>query len=52
MVVKLFVDKLGQVEDAAVKSVLSTLALLYALSGIEDNCGDFLKVRAAPGSVI
>lgn len=42
---KLFVDRLEQVDDAAVKSVLSTLALLYALKGIADNSGDFLKVR-------
>lgn len=48
VVVKLFVDKLQQVEDAAVKSVLSTLALLYALTGIADNSGDFLKVGTLP----
>lgn len=44
---KLFVDKLEQVDDAAVKAVLSTLALLYALKGLADNSGDFLQVRGA-----
>uniref|UniRef100_H3BZB4 Acyl-coenzyme A oxidase n=1 Tax=Tetraodon nigroviridis TaxID=99883 RepID=H3BZB4_TETNG len=43
VVVKLFVDKLEQVDDAAVKAVLSTLALLYALKGLADNSGDFLQ---------
>lgn len=47
MVLKLFVDKLEQVDDAAVRSVLSTLALLYALKGIADNSGDFLQVGGA-----
>lgn len=51
MVVKLFVDKVEQVDEAAVRSVLSTLALLYALSGIADNSGDFLKVRAVSAAV-
>uniref|UniRef100_A0A674NME6 Acyl-coenzyme A oxidase n=1 Tax=Takifugu rubripes TaxID=31033 RepID=A0A674NME6_TAKRU len=43
VVVKLFADKLRQVEDPAVTSVLSTLALLYSLHGIASNSGDFLK---------
>lgn len=51
MVVKLFVDKLEQIDDAAVKSVLTSLALLYALNGIAVNSGDFLKVRTVPAPV-
>ncbi|XP_040891679.1 peroxisomal acyl-coenzyme A oxidase 1 isoform X2 [Toxotes jaculatrix] len=43
VVVKLFTDKLGQVGDTAIHSVLSTLALLYALHGITLNSGDFLQ---------
>lgn len=49
---KLFVDKLGQIDDIAVHSVLSTLALLYTLNGIADNSGDFLKVRKVKITVI
>uniref|UniRef100_I3KPF2 Acyl-coenzyme A oxidase n=1 Tax=Oreochromis niloticus TaxID=8128 RepID=I3KPF2_ORENI len=45
VVVKLFTDKLGEVADTAVHSVLSTLALLYTLYGITKNSGDFLQVR-------
>ncbi|GAA6234510.1 peroxisomal acyl-coenzyme A oxidase 1 isoform X2 [Lates japonicus] len=43
VVVKLFTDKLGEIGDTAVHSVLSTLALLYALHGITQNSGDFLQ---------
>ncbi|XP_004539289.1 peroxisomal acyl-coenzyme A oxidase 1 isoform X1 [Maylandia zebra] len=43
VVVKLFTDKLGEVADTAVHSVLSTLALLYTLYGITKNSGDFLQ---------
>ncbi|XP_037326730.2 peroxisomal acyl-coenzyme A oxidase 1 isoform X2 [Pungitius pungitius] len=43
VVVKLFTDKLGEVSDTAIHSVLSTLALLYALHGITKNSGDFLQ---------
>lgn len=45
VVVKLFTDKLGEISDTAIHSVLSTLALLYALNGIAQNSGDFLMVR-------
>uniref|UniRef100_A0A3Q3MC61 Acyl-coenzyme A oxidase n=1 Tax=Mastacembelus armatus TaxID=205130 RepID=A0A3Q3MC61_9TELE len=45
VVVKLFTDKLGEIGDTAVHSVLSSLALLYALYGITQNSGDFLQVR-------
>lgn len=45
-------DKLEQVGDAAVRAVLSTLALLYALKGIADNSGDFLKVRTVAGAAM
>uniref|UniRef100_A0AAY4A7W1 Acyl-coenzyme A oxidase n=1 Tax=Denticeps clupeoides TaxID=299321 RepID=A0AAY4A7W1_9TELE len=44
MVVKLFVSRLGEVGDVAVHSVLSTLAVLYALHGVSQNSGDFLQV--------
>ncbi|XP_056135593.1 peroxisomal acyl-coenzyme A oxidase 1 isoform X2 [Lampris incognitus] len=43
VVVKLFLAKLGEIGDTAVHSVLSTLALLYALHGIAQNSGDFLQ---------
>ncbi|XP_026215245.1 peroxisomal acyl-coenzyme A oxidase 1 isoform X2 [Anabas testudineus] len=43
VVVKLFTDKLGEIGDTAVHSVLSALALLYALQGITQNSGDFLQ---------
>uniref|UniRef100_A0AAY4A573 Acyl-coenzyme A oxidase n=1 Tax=Denticeps clupeoides TaxID=299321 RepID=A0AAY4A573_9TELE len=43
MVVKLFVSRLGEVGDVAVHSVLSTLAVLYALHGVSQNSGDFLQ---------
>ncbi|XP_062284096.1 peroxisomal acyl-coenzyme A oxidase 1 isoform X3 [Scomber scombrus] len=43
VVVKLFTDKLGEIGDTAIHSVLSTLALLYALNGITRNSGDFLQ---------
>ncbi|KAM3623509.1 uncharacterized protein V6R79_012045 [Siganus canaliculatus] len=43
VVVKLFTDKLAEINDTAVHSVLSTLALLYALHGITKNSGDFLQ---------
>ncbi|KAG7486680.1 peroxisomal acyl-coenzyme A oxidase 1 isoform X2 [Solea senegalensis] len=42
VVVKLFTEKLGEINDTAIHSVLSTLALLYALHGIQQNSGDFL----------
>ncbi|KAL4648029.1 peroxisomal acyl-coenzyme A oxidase 1 isoform X1 [Arapaima gigas] len=43
VVVKMFAAKLTEVNDAAVHSVLSTLALLYALHGVSQNSGDFLQ---------
>ncbi|XP_071360739.1 peroxisomal acyl-coenzyme A oxidase 1 isoform X1 [Trachinotus anak] len=43
VVVKLFTDKLGEIGDTAIHSVLSTLALLYALHGITQHSGDFLQ---------
>uniref|UniRef100_A0A3Q3KRE5 Acyl-coenzyme A oxidase n=1 Tax=Monopterus albus TaxID=43700 RepID=A0A3Q3KRE5_MONAL len=43
VVVKLFTDKLGEIGDTAVHSVLSTLALFYTLHGITQNSGDFLQ---------
>ncbi|XP_023809978.1 peroxisomal acyl-coenzyme A oxidase 1 isoform X1 [Oryzias latipes] len=43
VVVKAFTDKLQDVGDTAVHSVLSALALLYALHGITRNTGDFLQ---------
>ncbi|KAM4604056.1 peroxisomal acyl-coenzyme A oxidase 1 isoform 1-T1 [Polymixia lowei] len=43
VVVKLFSAKLVEIGDTAIHSVLSTLALLYALQGIAQNSGDFLQ---------
>ncbi|XP_060774936.1 peroxisomal acyl-coenzyme A oxidase 1 isoform X2 [Neoarius graeffei] len=43
VVVKLFADKLSEISNTAVYSVLSTLALLYALHGVANNSGDFLQ---------
>uniref|UniRef100_A0A9J8ABK4 Acyl-coenzyme A oxidase n=1 Tax=Cyprinus carpio carpio TaxID=630221 RepID=A0A9J8ABK4_CYPCA len=43
VVVKLFAAKLSEIGDTAVHSVLSTLALLYALHGVALNSGDFLQ---------
>ncbi|XP_064821053.1 peroxisomal acyl-coenzyme A oxidase 1-like isoform X1 [Oncorhynchus masou masou] len=43
VVVKLFAAKLGEIGDMGVHSVLSTLALLYALQGIQQHSGDFLQ---------
>lgn len=43
VVVKLFTEKLGEISDTAIHSVLSTLALLYALHGITNHSGDFLQ---------
>lgn len=45
VVVKLFAAKLSELSNTAVYSVLSTLALLYALHGVAKNSGDFLQVR-------
>uniref|UniRef100_A0A672Z0Z5 Acyl-coenzyme A oxidase n=1 Tax=Sphaeramia orbicularis TaxID=375764 RepID=A0A672Z0Z5_9TELE len=44
VVVKLFTEKLGEIGDTAIHSVLSTLALLYTLHGITENSGDFLLI--------
>uniref|UniRef100_A0A3Q3EMN4 Peroxisomal acyl-coenzyme A oxidase 1 n=1 Tax=Labrus bergylta TaxID=56723 RepID=A0A3Q3EMN4_9LABR len=46
VVVKLFTDKLRDIGDTGVHSVLSSLALLYALQGVTRNSGDFLQVRS------
>ncbi|XP_035634945.1 peroxisomal acyl-coenzyme A oxidase 1 isoform X1 [Oncorhynchus keta] len=43
VVVKLFAAKLGEIGDMGVHSVLNTLALLYALQGIQQHSGDFLQ---------
>ncbi|XP_051996364.1 peroxisomal acyl-coenzyme A oxidase 1 isoform X1 [Xyrauchen texanus] len=43
VVVKLFASKLSEIGDTAIHSVLSTLALLYALHGVQQNSGDFLQ---------
>uniref|UniRef100_A0A4W5RMA1 Acyl-coenzyme A oxidase n=1 Tax=Hucho hucho TaxID=62062 RepID=A0A4W5RMA1_9TELE len=43
VVVKLFAAKLGEIGDTGIHSVLSTLALLYALQGIQQHSGDFLQ---------
>ncbi|MED6290692.1 Peroxisomal acyl-coenzyme A oxidase 1 [Characodon lateralis] len=43
VVVKVFNEKLKGIGDTAIHSVLSTLALLYAMHGITKNSGDFLQ---------
>ncbi|XP_069056300.1 peroxisomal acyl-coenzyme A oxidase 1 isoform X3 [Pleurodeles waltl] len=43
VVVKLFTDKLTEIADVAVHTVISSLCLLYALQGISRNTGDFLQ---------
>ncbi|KAF5897773.1 peroxisomal acyl-coenzyme A oxidase 1 isoform X2, partial [Clarias magur] len=43
VVVKLFAAKLSEISHTAVYSVLSALALLYALHGVANNSGDFLQ---------
>nr|XP_057925438.1 peroxisomal acyl-coenzyme A oxidase 1 isoform X2 [Doryrhamphus excisus] len=52
VVVKLFTDKLGEIDDAPIRSVLSTLARLYALHGIMNNSGDFLLAGLLNGSQV
>ncbi|XP_076584062.1 peroxisomal acyl-coenzyme A oxidase 1 isoform X2 [Chaetodon auriga] len=49
VVVKLFTEKLGEISDTAIHSVMSTLALLYALHGITQNSGDFLQAGLLSG---
>ncbi|XP_070828837.1 peroxisomal acyl-coenzyme A oxidase 1 isoform X1 [Chaetodon trifascialis] len=49
VVVKVFTDKLGEISDTAIHSVMSTLALLYALHGIAENSGDFLQAGLLSG---
>uniref|UniRef100_A0A8C7Q565 Acyl-coenzyme A oxidase n=1 Tax=Oncorhynchus mykiss TaxID=8022 RepID=A0A8C7Q565_ONCMY len=51
VVVKLFAAKLGEIGDTGVHSVLSTLALLYALQGIQQHSGDFLQVTTTMATV-
>ncbi|TSK62587.1 Peroxisomal acyl-coenzyme A oxidase 1 [Bagarius yarrelli] len=43
VVVKLFAAKLSELSNTAVYTVLSSLALLYALHGVSSNSGDFLQ---------
>ncbi|KAM9770017.1 peroxisomal acyl-coenzyme A oxidase 1 isoform 1-T1 [Menidia menidia] len=43
VVVKVFAEKLGEISDTAIHSVLSTLTLLYTMNGIAKNSGDFLQ---------
>ncbi|XP_047221568.1 peroxisomal acyl-coenzyme A oxidase 1 isoform X1 [Girardinichthys multiradiatus] len=43
VVVKVFNEKLKGIGDTAIHSVLSTLAVLYAMHGITKNSGDFLQ---------
>ena len=45
MVLKMFRDKVDQIEDPGVHSVMSTLAHLYAIHGMGNFTGDFLQVR-------
>ncbi|XP_037115764.1 peroxisomal acyl-coenzyme A oxidase 1 isoform X2 [Syngnathus acus] len=50
VVVKLFADKLGEIDAAPIHSVLLTLARLYALHGVSNNSGDFLQAGLLEGS--
>ncbi|KAM9296952.1 peroxisomal acyl-coenzyme A oxidase 1 [Gastrophryne carolinensis] len=43
VVVRLFVEKLSEIQDVAANRILSSLCLLYALHGISKNTGDFLQ---------
>ncbi|XP_057700125.1 peroxisomal acyl-coenzyme A oxidase 1 isoform X2 [Corythoichthys intestinalis] len=52
VVVKLFADKLGEIDAAHIHSVLLTLARLYALHGISNNSGDFLQAGLLNGSQV
>ncbi|XP_077462145.1 peroxisomal acyl-coenzyme A oxidase 1 isoform X2 [Stigmatopora argus] len=52
VVVKLFADKLGEIDAASIHSVLLTLARLYALHGISNNSGDFLQAGLLNGSQV
>ncbi|XP_061779089.1 peroxisomal acyl-coenzyme A oxidase 1 isoform X3 [Nerophis lumbriciformis] len=52
VVVKLFTDKLGEIDAGPIHSVLSTLARLYALHGIINNSGDFLLAELLTGSQV
>lgn len=47
MVVKLFTEKLGEVQEKPIQAVLRNLCLLYSLYGITQKAGDFLQVRGA-----
>ncbi|KAM9818023.1 peroxisomal acyl-coenzyme A oxidase 1 isoform X2 [Syngnathus typhle] len=52
VVVKLFADKLGEIDAAPLHSVLLTLARLYALHGMSNNSGDFLQAGLLEGSQV
>ncbi|XP_077574219.1 peroxisomal acyl-coenzyme A oxidase 1 isoform X3 [Stigmatopora nigra] len=52
VVVKLFADKLVEIDAASIHSVLLTLARLYALYGISKNSGDFLQAGLLNGSQV
>ncbi|XP_047614844.1 peroxisomal acyl-coenzyme A oxidase 1 isoform X2 [Phacochoerus africanus] len=43
VVVKLFAEKLHQIQERSIHAVLRNLCLLYALYGISQNSGDFLQ---------
>ncbi|XP_019358717.1 PREDICTED: peroxisomal acyl-coenzyme A oxidase 1 isoform X2 [Gavialis gangeticus] len=43
VVVKLFTAKLSEISDAAVRAIMTSLCLLYALHGISKHTGDFLQ---------
>ncbi|NWI16342.1 ACOX1 oxidase, partial [Crypturellus soui] len=43
VVVKLFTAKLSEINNAAVRAVMTDLCLLFALHGISKNAGDFLQ---------
>ncbi|KAK0142698.1 Peroxisomal acyl-coenzyme A oxidase 1 [Merluccius polli] len=52
MVLKMFRDKVDQIEDLGVHSVLATLARLYAIHGIGNHMGDFLQAGLLSGAQV
>ncbi|XP_056441752.1 peroxisomal acyl-coenzyme A oxidase 1 isoform X2 [Gadus chalcogrammus] len=52
MVLKMFRDKVDQIEDPGVHSVMSTLAHLYAIHGMGNFTGDFLQAGVLTGAQV
>ncbi|XP_054989775.1 peroxisomal acyl-coenzyme A oxidase 1 isoform X1 [Sorex araneus] len=52
VVVKLFAEKLPQIQEKPIQAVLRNLCLLYSLYGISQQAGDFLQGGILTGSQI